>query len=136
MRRMLLISAVILLIGSVSCSKVSLPQSFIGDWTIHQVYGNTSWGAPLHWMDVPPITKIRFTSNGEYFRRTGDMNNYALIGTYQILSDNKIKITWANPPNPSVPSYTLDYTFEKGGFMTWGILATEGTVQEKYKKNK
>ncbi|MGN6295038.1 MAG: hypothetical protein ACTHMV_19965 [Chitinophagaceae bacterium] len=135
MLRILLIPMIALLIGSVSCSKDDLPDNFVGEWTINQVYANDSWGAPFYWQNALTDTRIKFTSAKQYFRKYHGEDSYTLIGTYRVLPDNKIEITWDTPPNSSAHTYKLDYTFEKGGFMTWGILASEGVIKEKFKKN-
>lgn len=136
MKKLLVIVAMITVAIS-SCTKdpVSAPVDFTGNWTLHQTYGNDYWGGPFYWKAGNPNTKIKFTTEGKYFRKDSTETEFTLIGSFLILPGSKIQITYANPPNPSYPTKTLDYYFEAGGFMTWEYLATEGIIKEKFKLN-
>jgi hypothetical protein len=130
------ISITIIMSGN-SCSKKTddTPTNFVGNWTLAEVYGNDYWGGPLYWSEAKADTRIVFTSDGKYYRKYAKDNDYTLIGTYKKLTDSTIQITWLQPPNPSAPSYILNYNFSKGRYMTWGPLAYEGVVEEKFRLN-
>src|SRR5688572_17426158 len=81
-------------------------SKFKGSWTIEQVYANDHWGGPLYWRSIDGEKQIKFTSDKYYEKIMGD---YELIGTYKILSNHQIEITW----NSEYPAYQLDYSFEK-----------------------
>jgi hypothetical protein len=98
-----------------------------------ETYGNDHWGGAAYWKPVTVNTKIEFTPDGEYFKQYPTDNTYTFIGTYKVVSDSTIRITQANPINPSYPSYTLDYNFSAGGYMTWGIFGYEALIKEKYR---
>src|SRR3954468_4476964 len=120
----------------ISCSKNTLnitPSGFKGTWTLYQIYGNDYWGGRAYWKNVDPGTKIKFTADHKYYRRDFSDSAYILIGTYTQLQNGNIQITQNNPPNPSYPTYILDYVFEPKGFMTWGNFGTEGLIKEKFK---
>jgi hypothetical protein len=136
MKKVVIIPVVLFTVFA-SCSKQS-ERDFVGEWKLSQVYANDSWGAPFYWKNVHPNVdkRIKFTSGHQYFRKEANQANYTLVGTYKKLPGNKIEITFANPPNPSTPSYTLDYELTDSGYMTWGILATEGIIKEKFKESK
>lgn len=109
------------------------PTDFPGKWTLIEIYGNDHWGGPAYWKNANGDTKIEFTADGKYFRKYPTDSNYTFIGTFQKLSDSTIRITQANPVNPSHPSYTLNYSFSHGGYMIWGIFGSEALIEEKYK---
>jgi hypothetical protein len=129
-------SSILTIIIAGSCNKTvdnaAIPKGFNGKWTLVEIYGNDHWGGPAHWKTVTADTKIEFTSDGKYFKKYSTDSSYTFIGTFQVLSDSTIKITQANPVNPSYPSYTLNYTFSAGGYMTWGVFGTEALIEEKY----
>lgn len=123
----------------VSCSKNhtdDIPTDFIGTWTQTQVYGNDYWGGAAYWKNANGNTKIKFTSNGKYYVKYFSDTIYTYIGGFTKLPNNRIEIIQANPPNPSYPSYSLDYNFENNDFMIWGNFGTEGIIKEKYKLDK
>ncbi|MBY0481274.1 MAG: hypothetical protein K2Q21_07960 [Chitinophagaceae bacterium] len=136
MKKLVMIAA-ILTINHISCTKdiEVAPTEFTGTWTINQVYGNDYWGGPAYWKNADSNTKLKFTTDGKYFRKYPTDSAYTLIGSYLVLSNSKIKISQINPPVPSYPTYTLDYSFDIGGFMTWGVFGTEGIIKEKFKIN-
>ncbi len=132
----LLFSSILTVIITGSCNKAvdnsTTPTGFAGKWTLVEIYGNDYWGGPAHWKTVSTGTKIQFTSDGRYFKKYSTDSSYTFIGTFKVLSDSTIKITQANPVNPSYPSYTLNYTFSAGEYMTWGVFGTEALIEEKY----
>ena len=111
------------------------PSDFVGTWTISQVFGNDYWGGAAYWKNADGKTKIKFTTDGKYFKEYSTDSTYTFIGTFQKLSDSTIQITQTNPVNPSYPSYILNYSFSIGGYMTWGNFGTEAIIKEKYKLN-
>jgi len=130
--------AVLLSLLIASCSKdndlpAPAPTSLIGKWNLTETYGNDFWGAPLYWRSTSSDTKINFTADNKYYRQYSFDTAYTYIGTYEKLSDSTLRITWAHPPNPEAPSYTLNYLFEKGGLLTLGDYAYEGLVREKFR---
>jgi hypothetical protein len=119
-----------------SCSKkTDTPTGFVGKWTLAEVCANDYWGGPIYWQQAKGDVRIEFTNDGKYYRKYAEDSIYTLIGTYQKLSDSTIQITWAQPPNPGAPGYILNYTFSKGRYMTWGLLAYEGITEEKFRLN-
>lgn len=126
-------AAIITMMFIGSCSKKNdTPASFAGTWQLTDVYANDYWGGPIYWQKEKNDIKIKFTTDGKYYRKYAEDSTYTLIGAYQKLSDSTIQITWAQPPNPGTPSYILNYTFSKGRYMTWGLLAYEGVTEEKF----
>ncbi len=134
-----LILYIIFVATIISCTKSdsvpSTPTSFIGTWTISKTYGNDVWGAPYYWKDADGKTKIKFTTDGKYFRKYSSDNIYTLIGGFQVKSDSTITIIPDSINGNVNYPYTLYYKFEIGGFMTWGNFATEGIVKEKFIKD-
>ena len=126
----------IIILGN-SCSKKTddAPTDFVGKWTLAEVNGNDYWGGPLYWREAKGDIRVEFTADGKYYRKYAEDNNYTLIGTYQKLTDSTMQITWSQPPNSSASSYIINYTFSKGRYMTWGPLAYEGIVEEKFRLN-
>ena len=137
MKTFILIAGIITATFIGSCSKEKGQPGFAGIWQLTDVYANDYWGGPIYWQKAKGDVKIQFTTDGKYYRKYAENSTFTLIGTYQILSDSTIQITWAQPPNPDAPSYILDYTtdynFSKGRSFTWGLLAYEGITQEKFR---
>jgi hypothetical protein len=100
-----------------------------GIWKIEQVYANDHWGGPLYWRTTDWEKQIKFTSNSYYEKITGD---FELIGTYRIISDGQIEITWDKPIVTEYPKYRLDYSFDTDGRLTLFKNQYEGVVGEKY----
>jgi len=134
----LILSTFLIILIDCSCSKNvdNRVTTFVGKWTLTEVYGNDYWGGPAYWKNVDDNTKIEFTTDGKYFKKYVADSTYTFIGTYQILSDSTIQFKQANPVNPSYPDYVLNYTLSKGSYMTWGIFGYEGIIKEKYKLDK
>ncbi len=105
-------------------------SGFKGIWTIEQVYANDHWGGPLHWSNTDWGKQIKLTSN-EYYEKID--SDFELIGTYKIISDTKIEITWDEPIVPEYAAYQLDYEFDRDGHLTLFRNQYEGVVGEKYK---
>src|SRR5690606_28744120 len=93
------------------------------------VYANDHWGGPLYWRSIDGEKQIKFTSDKYYEKIMGD---YELIGTYKILSNHQIEITW----NSEYPAYQLDYSFEKGDLTLFNSNKYEGVVGEKFSDHK
>ncbi|MBO9639990.1 MAG: hypothetical protein J7576_17605 [Siphonobacter aquaeclarae] len=121
-----------------ACSKnkeiIPKPTSLVGKWKLSDIYGNEYWGGPLHWKKPTASIEIEFKANGEYYRSPTDGSVPELKGTYRVLSDSTLEITQKVPVNPDYPSYRLDYRFEDGGYLTWGIFGYEGVVEERFRK--
>jgi hypothetical protein len=140
MRNAFLIIGTVMMLCLAACSKkqetviiLPKPADIVGKWTLYQIFGNDHWGGAAYWKTANPATKFELTADVKYFRKNATQTTYTLIGTYTKLPNNKIQITWANPIQPAYPTYTLDYDFETGGFMTWGTFDTEGMIKEKFK---
>lgn len=137
MKTFVFIAGIITMTFIGSCTKTNDNATFAGTWQLTDVYANDYWGGPIYWQKAKGDEKIKFTTDGKYYRKYAGDSTYTLIGNYQKLSDSTIHITWAQPPNPGAPSYTLNYTLNyslsKGRHMTWGLLAHEGVTQEKFK---
>lgn len=103
---------------------------FRGIWTIEQTLANDFWGGPFYWRTVDWKKQIKFTSNHYYEKTSGD---FELIGTYRVISDNTIEITWDSPILPQYPTFQLTYEFDNTGRLTLHKNQTEGIVAEKYK---
>lgn len=123
----------LLITGMTACSKKSISESkrLTGKWRLSEVYANEHWGGAFAWKPISSNTEIEFKKNGTYYRKNNTDARLVLIGQFRLMADNKIKIT---PDNTTLPTYTLDYSFEPDGQLVWGILATEGTIKEKFRR--
>ena len=135
MKKFIIVFLSILTIAFVSSCNKTLdnsitPTNFTGKWSLTEIFGNDSWGAPFYWKKVNSGTKIEFTKEGKYLRKDFSDGTYIFIGTFQMLSDSTIKI---NPVSPSYPGYVLNYSFSKDGYMTWETGRTESIIIEKFK---
>ena len=101
-----------------------------GTWAIVQVYANDYWGGPLSWKNANSNKQIKFTPDLKYFIKT--TNDFALIGTYKVISEKQIEITTDKPTVPQYPTYLLNYEFDPAGRLTLTTGTTEGVVLEKY----
>jgi hypothetical protein len=118
-----------------SCSKkienTSAPTNITGKWSVVQVNANDHWGGALYWQNVKVATKVWFSEDGKYWRKSAPDSSYTLIGTYTSVSDSTIEITEAAPVNPSAPSYTLQYFIDPEGFLILQFNQFEGIAAEK-----
>jgi hypothetical protein len=138
MKRLIIVLLGILTIFTTnSCKKdikgATAPTAFTGKWSLVQILVNDYWGGPAYWKTANTNTKIQFTPDGKYFKKYPYDTTYALIGSFQVLSDSTIQITASNPPSPSYPSFILYYNFSEGGHMTWGNFGTGALIKEKYR---
>jgi len=102
-----------------------------GLWTVEQVYSNDHWGGPLYWRNTDWGKQIKFTADNKYYQLTS--NDFELIGTYKIVSEKLIEITWDKPLVPQYPTYQISYGFDNSGHLTISTGTYEGVVLEKYK---
>jgi hypothetical protein len=102
-----------------------------GVWTIEQVYSNDYWGGPLSWRNINGDKQIEFTSDNKFYQR--EASEFELIGTYKVLSEKNLEITWDKPLNPQFPGYQLNYEFDSEGYLIISTGTFEGVVSEKYK---
>ena len=100
-------------------------------WTVEQVYSNDHWGGPLYWRNTDWGKQIKFTADNKYYQLTS--NDFELIGTYKIVSEKLIEITWDKPLVPQYPTYQISYGFDNSGHLTISTGTYEGVVLEKYK---
>lgn len=124
-----------LMVLSTSCVYNDIPpvvlnKNLKGTWTIAQVYANDFWGGPLSWKNANFNKQIKFTPDLKYLGKT--TNDFELIGTYKVISDKQIEITWDKPALPQYPTYLLAYEFDLSGRLTLTTGTTEGVVLEKY----
>ena len=126
------ILVLILILSSCEQAPDIHPTTLEGMWNIERVLANDHWGAPLYWRDAEWGKEIRFVS-GQYFEKT--INDFELIGTYAIISDEEIEITWDSPVNPEYPSFRLRYEFDSKGQLTLFKNQFEGVVGEQYKRS-
>ncbi len=91
------------------------PIGLDGMWTIEQVLSNDFWGGPYYWKNIEPEKQVKFTSS-KYYKKTSI--DFELIGSYRVLSEGKIEITWDQPPNPEYPTFQWDYEFDSEGRLT------------------
>ena len=133
MRRYIYLYALLLILTSCE-SEVDVDalriSEFKGIWTIEQVYANDHWGGPLYWSSTDWGKQIKLTSD-EYYEKID--SDFELIGTYKIISDTQVEITWDKPIVPEYPTYQLDYEFDGDGRLTLFKNQYEGVVGEKYK---
>jgi hypothetical protein len=101
-----------------------------GTWAITQVYANDHWGGPLSWKNANSNKEIKFTPDLEYFIKT--TNDFVLIGTYKVISEQQIEITWDKPTASQYPTYLLHYEFDPSSRLTLTTGTSEGVVLEKY----
>ncbi|HWK03583.1 MAG TPA: hypothetical protein VNS58_08120 [Puia sp.] len=138
MQKVRILLGAILVILISSCSKdndppAPAPTDLVGQWNLTEVYGKDFRGAPLYWRSTSADTKINFTADKKYYRKYSFDTAYTFIGTYEKLSDSTVKITVANPPNPTSPSYILRFFFEKGELLNIGHDGFEGVTRERFK---
>lgn len=131
MKHVCIIIASGFLIGFISCSKKDTkPDNFIGKWSLSEIYGNDYYGRPAYWKPANKSTRLQFTTDNKYYRKDPSDADLVLIGTYTLMDDNKIQVT---PIDTGSSAYYLSYSFQEGGYMTWGNFNTEDRVNEKFK---
>jgi hypothetical protein len=102
-----------------------------GVWTVEQVYSNDYWGGPLYWRNTDWGKQIKFTPDLKYYQRTN--GDFELIGSYKIVSEKNLEITWDKPLDPQHPTYQINYEFDNSDHLTISTGTYEGVVLEKYK---
>ncbi|WP_336515361.1 hypothetical protein [Pollutibacter soli] len=102
-----------------------------GTWKMKEINSNEYWGGPLSWKTIDEDVVVRFTEEGNYYRKPAGQPNYILEGKYEILADNQLKIIASDPPNTQTIDYTIEYYFE-GNTLILGTGRTETVVQEKF----
>ena len=100
-------------------------------WTVEQVYSNDFWGGPLYWKNTDWEKQIKFTADSKYYQQTN--NDLELTGTYKVVSEKLLEITWDKPLVPLSPTFQISYEFDDSGHLTISTGTTEGVVLEKYK---
>lgn len=120
-----------------SCSKeketdLRLATSIEGIWTLKMVLSNDHWGAPLYWHDVQRDEQVKFTKDGLYYEKPDGEGNFTLVGSYEVVTEDELKITQAKPAFPEYPAYVLYYSFEPGNYLVLRKQQFEGAVAGKY----
>ncbi|WP_347157840.1 hypothetical protein [Pontibacter chitinilyticus] len=124
------------LILLISCKKEEAAPQLIpglsGTWTLKMVLANDHWGAPLTWREVQRSDQVRFTADGQYYEMQAGQSSFALVGTYEILDEDELKITETQPEFPEYPSHTVYYSLEPGNYLVITKKQFEGEVAQKY----
>ena len=136
MKNVIFVLFLILMLSSCSKKELDMPSRFLGKWTQTEIYGNDFWGGPSYWKSANTDIKVKFTSEARYYEKTFGSSSFMLIGTYKVLSDNKVEITLVDQTSLSHPKYTLNFNFEEDGQLTLGDFATEGVIKKKFKREK
>lgn len=128
----------VLVFSSVSCAKSddmrpASANGIEGEWIISQVLSNERWGGVFEWKTYDEDVKVRFTPDGKYFRKFAGEQQFTLIGKYQIVSDQEIEISAADPADTLFSKYRLPYEFGSEGHLILGTGRTETIIKEKFR---
>ena len=119
-----------------SCSKeeatLQVATGLEGTWTARMVLSNDYWGAPLYWRDVQSDEQVRFTTDGQYYEKEDGESSFTLVGSYEVVAEDELKITEIQPAFPEYASHVLYYSFEPGGYLVLRKQQFEGAVAGKY----
>src|SRR5688572_7794594 len=83
-----------------------------GTWKLVEINSNEYWGGPFSWKSIDEDVVVRFTAEGNYYRKPAGQPNYILEGKYEILADNRLKIMASDPPNTQKIDYSIEYYFD------------------------
>ena len=119
MRIVQLMLVIALFVAVSSCSKSSnitktSTDDIIGTWKLKAENSNEFWGGPFLWKNTDRSAGVRFTENGEYFRKESSQDDFKLMGTYVIM-DNQLAITAAVPYGSDPSHYNLEFNFDEYG---------------------
>lgn len=128
---LLLLALIITACGNHDVSDSVAERNITGTWAISQVYANDSWGGALSWKNTTFDKQVRFTTNLKYYSKTD--KDFQLIGTYKVISDEQIEITWDAPIILEYPTYLQHFEFDADGYLILPTGTYEGVVLEKYK---
>lgn len=119
----------------VACRKTSQFSakeiSLAGTWKMTEINSNAYWGGPFSWKTIDEDVVVRFTAEGNYYRKPAGQPNYILEGKYEILADNMLKIIASDPQNTRQLDYTIAYYFD-GNALILGTGRFETIIQEKF----
>lgn len=102
-----------------------------GTWRMTEINSNAYWGGPFSWKTIDEDVVVRFTEEGNYYRKPAGQPDYILEGKYEILPDNRLKVEASDPPNAQKIDYTIEYYFD-GNSLILGTGRTETIIQEKF----
>ncbi len=127
----------ILFVAIVSCTKTNQRSAaeigISGTWKLKEINSNAYWGGPFSWHDIDDDVVVRFTEEGNYYRKPAGQPNYILEGKYEILPDNRLKVIASDPANAQLINYTIEY-YVDGDSLILGTGRTETIIQEKFVK--
>ncbi len=103
-----------------------------GIWTIEKVFSNDYWGGRSYWKNSNYLKQIKFTSDQQFYAKAG--NDFELIGSYKVLSENMLEITWDNPKYPQYPTFIKTYEITSAGQLILSTGYTSGVISEKFKR--
>ena len=103
-----------------------------GTWTIEQLYSDDYWGGSPYWKNSDFLKQLKFTDDQKYYVKL--TNDFELIGTYKVLSENMLEITWDKPKYPQYPTFTKPYKVESNGRLILSTGFTSTIISEKYRR--
>ena len=128
---LLLLALIINACGNQDVSNIVVEKNITGTWAISQVYANDHWGGAISWKNATFYKQVRFSADLKYYSKTD--KDFQLIGTYKVISEEQIEITWDVPIILEYPTYLQHFEFDADGCLILPTGTYEGVVLEKYK---